>query len=148
MFRGLVPLQEFVLQNLAKLVKTGRVMKIPTGTFVKSSDGTYFIGINRSNQSVRYRVKYRSVLDSWQPPRIVNVSDALLKDYPIVGSLPYRDGTLLYNASTGIIYLMSASKKCRVRGGELTRLLGLHVKDVMMVSDQELEYIGEGSDIN
>lgn len=112
---------------------------IPSGSFIRTSNGVFLIKNNK-----RFRVLTKAILDSWRPFCVADVSEKDVTTLPIVGKLPWRDGTLVYNASTGIIYLMSDSKKRRIVGGDTMRQLGLSIGDALIASNAELEFIDEG----
>lgn len=112
---------------------------VPSGTFIKTEKGTFLVKGNK-----RFRVLTKAILNSWSPPHVAEVTELDILNVPVVGKLPWRDGTLLYNASTGILYLMSDSARRRVVGGDTLRLLGLGLSDAVLASDEEMSFIKEG----
>jgi len=116
---------------------------IPSGIFIKTEDGTFWFKSGK-----RRRVTTKSVLDSWSPPFVAEIPESEVKQFSIVGKLPFRDGSLLHNVSNGRIYLVSDNKSRRVVGGDTLRLLGLTLQDAIMVSDEEISFMPEGEVIS
>jgi hypothetical protein len=92
-----------------------------------------------------YRFYSDRALASWGLP--VYPLDRLADSFPrkIVGTLGFRDGTLIQNAKDGKIYIISNAKKCLVTAplGDY----GFDYSQVIEVSDAEAEFHLDGEEI-
>lgn len=113
--------------------------KFPTGTVVHSPNGYFFI-----KGSVALRIANKSILDSWRFPRIVEVEQSSIKDFPVAGKLGYRDGTALKAYGSRKIYLVSGQKVRHVTDPETLMKLGIFSEDIVVVADEEIFIHKEG----
>jgi hypothetical protein len=74
--------------------------KYPNGTFVKTEKGFFYI----VSPTKRYRFTHTRVLDSWNPQRIVETTEAAVAKYRIASKMKYRNGSLINNLGDGRIW--------------------------------------------
>lgn len=109
-------------------------LKLLSGAVVKTETGYFYIKNN-----VRVRIPNRSVLKSWRFARIIKTSNASLTHYPIMGSLGYRDGSLLWCISDARYYLISGGKRYHIDDPRILKNHKLSFKDAFIVSKRELD---------
>jgi hypothetical protein len=78
----------------------------------------------------------------------VAVEDSVVLQYPLAGRLGFRDGSLIHNLKDGRIYLVSDNKRRLVTGPDILAALGAVGKDVITVSDEEINLQKEGEEIS
>jgi hypothetical protein len=108
---------------------------------VYSWDSIVFMAKNGNG----YKFYSTRAQESWGLP--VNYLNHRVDSFPrnIVGTLGFRDGSLIQNAKDGRIYVISNAKRCL-----LTAPLGDYGFDysqVVEVSDAEVQFHTEGTDI-
>ena len=104
----------------------------PSGTAVVTKTGKFYI-----NGNARLRITSDRVFDSWSFPIIVYGYDNVLKDYPIIGTLGFRDGTFIKNIMDAKMYIVAKSKKRPVASPDVLTDLNLSEKDAILVSEEE-----------
>lgn len=87
------------------------------------------------------------MLESWRFPRVVKVPEEIAANYLLSGKLGFRDGSLICNLKDGKIYLIADNKRRHVTGPDILKALGAEGKDVVMVSDEEINLQSEGEEI-
>lgn len=125
-------------QLQSSLARSPRVY--PHGTCVKTEEGYFLI-----RDGKRYRLPTQRILDSWAFPLIVETTEAAVVNYPIRAKLGFRDGSLIYNIADGRIYLVSKNRRRHITTPDALRDFGVEEKDVLRVSDYEinLQEVGE-----
>lgn len=113
--------------------------KFPSGAAVVTETGKYYISGNS-----RLRITSERVFDSWSFPIIVYGQDDVLRDYPITGTLGFRDGTLIKNIMDAKMYIVSKAKRRAVASPDVLSNLNLQEKDAILVSQAECDLHSEG----
>lgn len=127
----------------AELPQTPQVY--PTGICVKTEKGAYLI----NKDGKRYRIPTKAILDSWSFPLVVDTSEAALVKYPVaVTKLGFRDGSLLNNIADGKMYLVSGSVLRHITDPAVLARLGVTKGDAVTVSDDEINIMKFGENIN
>lgn len=116
----------------------------PVGTFIKTEAGYFYI----SGPSKRFRFLSKRGIDSWAPHRIVETTEAAVKNYRIAAKMGFRNGSLIHNLADGKIYLVEASKKRQVVSPDVLERLGASIKDVVSVSLAEINLHETGEELN
>ncbi len=75
------------------------------GTVVKTETGTWYI-----QDKTRLSVPNKRVLKSWYFPRVVQSTEAAVAKYLNVGKLGFRGGSLLFDISNGVYFLVVNNK--------------------------------------
>lgn len=126
-------------------------VKYPHATFVHSEAGYFFI----KDDSKRYRLLSKRVVDSWRPHRVVETTEAALKNYKVAAKMQFRNGSLIWNLSDGKIYLIEHGKRRWLKNPDWFYVLGLDPSDlrwnierVQHVSEDEINLHEEGEPLN
>lgn len=109
-------------------------LTLVTGTAIKTEEGFFYI-----KNTTRVKIPNNKVLKSWNFPRVVKVSEADVAHYPVMGLLPYRDGSLLWCISDGRYYLITGGKRLQVTDPQMLKDHKLSFKDAFIVSKKEIE---------
>lgn len=112
---------------------------LPPNTFLKTQRGYFYL-----SKGKRYRIITNRVLNSWSPPRIVNVNEEQVSHYPVWSKLKFRNGSLIHNFADGKIYLIADGKRCHVTSPDVLDRIGATRKDVIDVSLAEINLHAEG----
>lgn len=117
----------------------------PAGTFIKTEKGYFYI----FDSNRRHRALSKRVVDSWNPPRVVETSEAAVAHYRISSKLRFRNGSLIHSIADGKIYLIVNGKRCHMVSPEAFERLGVspNRRDVMSVSLDEVNMHELGEDI-
>ena len=116
----------------------------PLGTFVKTEAGYFYI----STPNKRLRLISQRVLDSWSPPRIVETTEAALKNYKIWAKMGFRNGSLIHNIADGKIYLVAGNKRRHVTSPDALDRIGATRADVVSVSLTEINLQELGDELH
>jgi hypothetical protein len=112
---------------------------VPNGLIAQTEKGYFYI---------KNKKKFKFVSDramvSWTLP-IVQTKDATLSGYQLMGSLGFRDGTLVKDISDGKIYLISDSKRRHIVEPDILEWLDA---DVISVGQKEILAHEEGEELN
>jgi len=112
---------------------------VPNGLIAQTEKGYFYI---------KNKKKFKFVSDramvSWSLP-IVQTKDATLSGYQLMGSLGFRDGTLVKDISDGKIYLISDSKRRHIVEPDILEWLDA---DVISVGQKEILAHEEGEELN
>jgi len=95
------------IQSFLKKKKTVKIPAplVPSGLIAHTEKGYFYVKGNKKFKFISDRV-----VKSWNLP-IVNVNDNILSKFMSMGTLGFRDGTLIKDVSDGKIYLISDSKR-------------------------------------
>lgn len=118
----------------------------PAGTFLKTEKGYFYI----VNSSKRYRLISWRAVESWKPHRVVETTEAALKNYRVAAKMKFRNGSLIHNLADGTIYLIVDGKRCQMVSPEAFERLGTHhrSKDIVTVSPAEINLHALGEEIS
>lgn len=116
----------------------------PPGTFVRTERGYFYI----VSDTRRLRLISERVLESWRPTRVVNTTEAAVKNYRISSKLRFRNGSLIHNVADGRIYLIVEGKRRHIVNPDVLERIGATMKDVMHVSDDEIKLHELGEALN
>lgn len=97
-----------------------KTTEFPAGTFVKTEKGYFYI----AGPGRRFRILSKRVLDSWNPPRVVNATEAAVSKYRITSRLKFRNGSLIHNIADGKVYLIVGGKRCPMVSPEAFERIG------------------------
>lgn len=117
--------------------KTDRQLSLLSGTAVKTEKGYFYIKNN-----VRRPFPTRRVFKSWGFYKAVKAKEDQLKNYPIVGPLGFRDGTLIYCIADATYYIISNNKRVKIDSPDTIREHGLSMLDALWVSKAERDLHG------
>jgi len=115
-------------------------VEYPSGCFVKTEKGYFYI----VNDSKRYRLTTKRVLDSWNPHRVIETTEAAVRGYRITAKMKFRNGSLIHNLADGKIYLVSDGKRRHVTSPDVLVRIGATRKDIVSVSLDEIKLHEEG----
>lgn len=118
-------------------------VNLPSGICVKTEDGHYYI-----NGKFRNRLGSKRVFESWNFPRVIELSEASLVNYTKGKRIGFRDGTFIKQISNGHIYFISRRMRCKVTSPNVLSVMGLKQSDAVLVSDFEVLLHEEGEEIN
>lgn len=103
----------------------------PSGIAVKTDKATYWI-----KDGKRFRVVSDRAEKSWSFTT-VNATESALSNIKLVGTLGFRDGTLIKNIADGKIYLISQNKRRHIIDPDSFTKYGLDRSNVIEVSEAE-----------
>jgi len=104
----------------------------PSGLAVKTDKATYWI-----KDGKRYKLISDRAAKSWSFTT-VNATEAALSGIKLVGSLGFRDGTLIKNIADGKMYLVSQNKLRHIVDPDSFNRYGLDRCKVIEVSEKEI----------
>ena len=95
------------IQSFLKKKKTVKISAplVPSGLIAHTAKGYFYVKGNKKFKFISDRV-----VQSWNLP-VVDVNDEILNNFMSMGTLGFRDGTLIKDISDGKIYLISDSKR-------------------------------------
>lgn len=111
----------------------------PYGTCVKTESGFFLI-----RDGKRYKLPTQRILESWNFHRIVESSEAAVRNYRFAAKIGFRDGSLIYDMTDGKIYLVANNERRHVRSPEALELIGCTANDAVVVSHYEANLQREG----
>lgn len=125
------------LRKTNKQPKPTDNLVIPPGSFIKTEAGLFYV----HTPGKRKKFISSRVLDSWSPPRVLELSEKHknVASLVLVGKMLFRDGSLLYHSATGSIYLVSGFKLRLIDNPDYLSLLGVKQHDAVWVSSQEIQ---------
>jgi hypothetical protein len=103
----------------------------PSGIAVKTEKATYWI-----KDGKRFKIVSDRAEKSWSFTT-VNATEGSLINIKLVGSLGFRDGTLIKNIADGKIYLISQNKRRHIIDPDSFTKYGLDRSKVVEVSESE-----------
>lgn len=109
-------------------------VEYPVGSFIESEAGYFYI----VSPSQRYRFITRRVLDSWSPQRVILTSEKALAKYRVITKMKFRTGSLIHNLADGRIYLIENNKRRHITSPDALERIGATWKDVIRVSQDEI----------
>lgn len=116
----------------------------PVGSFISTEAGYFYIaGISK-----RFRFLSQRVMDSWSPHRVIETSEAAVKNYRIAAKMGFRNGSLIHNIADGKIYLVEANKRRQIVSPDVFERLGASRNDVVSVSLAEINLHEAGEELN
>lgn len=123
--------------NLRKKQSKTQIPEFPPGTYLKTEKGYFYV----PSPNKRFRFITKRVLDSWAPPRVVEVSeeDPAVAKLKIAAKMKFRNGSLLYHQANGSMYLVSENKLRHITNPDWLEALGFKRNDAVWVSDDEIK---------
>lgn len=133
-------------KSLRRLQTTSTLSEIPSGTFIKTEKGHFYVQSNTK----RLRFATARCLNSWSPQRVVELSeqDAAVKKLRIVAKMKFRNGSLLYSQSDGKMYLISENKRRHIVNPDWLNHLNVKRADIPWVSLDEINLHEEGEPLS
>lgn len=122
--------------------KTTDPTTYPSGTFLDTGRGMYYLQGNR-----RLRIITTRVMESWRPHRIVYTTEEALVNYPVNGRLKFRNGSLLYSQASGRMYLVSDGKLRHITNPDVLERIGAGRYDAVWVSLDEINLHEKGESL-
>lgn len=123
-------------------------IRYPHKTYIHTEKGYFYI----VNDTKRYRLISRRVVESWRPHRVVETSEAAVKNYRIVAKMKFRDGSLIWNLADGKLYLIENGKRRWMQNPEWFYVLGLDPtrlgNGIQIVSLDEINLHEEGEPLS
>lgn len=115
-------------------------VEYPVGSFVKTEKGYFYI----LSTNKRLKIISGRVLDSWNPPRIVETSEAAVQRYRVSAKLKFRNGSLIHNLADGRLYLIVEGKRCQVVSPDALTRIGAKWGEATTVGIAEINLHEEG----
>ena len=116
----------------------------PPGTFIQTEKG-YFYMVSRMK---RYHIISKRVLDSWNPQRIVETTEAAVRHCRVAAKMKFRNGSLIHNFYDGKMYLIVDGMRCRITGPDALERIGAVGEQPIVISNQEANLHEPGEDLN
>jgi len=110
----------------------------PYGLFIVTEAGFFLI-----RDKCRLRIKSERVVASWSAP-LVSSSEAAVKHIPILGTIGFRDGSIVQNFANGKTYLISKNLKRHITSPDVFSRLGLNRELVIVASEEEVNLHEDG----
>lgn len=121
-----------LFRKRAKPLHPGVPVEFPSGLFVRTEDNVYYIG-----EGTKFPVLSQRVLDSWSA-RVLEASESNLANFKSGPTLGFRNGTLIKSFADSKYYLISNNKKRHIVNPDWIERFGMDYKDVLMVSEKEV----------
>jgi hypothetical protein len=116
----------------------------PSGVCVRTETGTFYI-----KGQFKYPIKTDRILNSWAFPTVIETSDIAVSKYLRGKPLGFRDGTVIYDFSSGRTFLISDNKRRHVVDPEALDRFGRDFKrDALWVSLEEANLHSDGKVID
>lgn len=112
-------------------------MKYLDGSCVKVGKEYFYIKEGKS-----FKILTKRVLKSWAFSNVVKGDS--LKDYPPMGYLGFRPGTLLENQADGKQYVIENNRRRHIQDPDAFDEYGLNKLKMILVSDRETNLHKEG----
>lgn len=77
-------------------------LNLLSGTAVRTEKGYFYI-----KNHVRVHIPTRRVMKSWNFTRVVKATEQQLERYPVMGTLGFRDGTVVFCIADATYYIVS-----------------------------------------
>lgn len=120
-----------------------RYVNLPVGSCLETENGFYYI--NKINGSyVRYKIKTKRILDSWNFPYIVHSTETVFKQMKIMGFIGFRPGSLVKDISTGLFYVIDGGTRRRIDNPDILDYMGMSPLDAILASSDEINLHKEG----
>ena len=128
--------------SLTPPILSSNPVEYPSGVFIHTEKGYFYI----MGSEKRFRCLSKRVVDSWAPSRIIETTEAAVKNKRIAAKLKFRNGSLIHNIADGKVYLISEGKRRHMQSPEAFEMLGAKRdrKHVMSVSLAEINLHEEG----
>jgi hypothetical protein len=118
-----------------------RPTPFPSGIAVQTDKAIYWI-----KDGKRFKVVSDRAAGSWNFST-VNATEQALAGIKLVGTLGFRDGTLIKNISDGKMYLISQNKRRHIVSPDTFDTYGLDRSNVIEVSEMETNMHDIGEDL-
>jgi|SRR6478736_1584112 len=137
------------LTQEATLLRTP-LPEYPPGTFLRTENGCFYVVRLKSGTAVRYAVLTDRVLQSYNPVKVVEASEAhpAVAKLRVLGKLKFRDGSLLYSQASGRMYLVSEHKLRHIVNPDWLSHLGFKREEAVWVSLDEINLHEKGEPLN
>lgn len=112
----------------------------PSGLFIKTEKGYFYI----LAQGKRARILTKRTLDSYNPHRVVETTEAAVAKYKVTGKMKFRNGSLIHSLADGSIYYISEGNRRHVVSPEALERIGAVRTDAVTVSLDEINLHPEG----
>lgn len=113
--------------------------RVPSGLIAHTEKGYYYI-----KGAKRFKFVSEKAMHTWGLG-IIKTTEAAMINFPIVGSLGLRDGTLAKDISDGRIYLISDSKRRHIVDPDVLEWINLKT---IIVGQKEIDAHTEGEPLN
>lgn len=112
---------------------------VPSGLIAKTEKGFYYV-----KNGKRFKVTSDRARDSWGLP-IIETKEVSMINFPVVGVLGFRDGSLVKNIADGKIYLVSDNKLRHITNPDVLDWMG---KKPIDVSEKEIALHALGEELD
>lgn len=130
-----------------KTQQQSKITKYPIGTFIRTESGVFFV----LSETKRARFTTDRALASWSPITIADAkeSDIAVKRLRVsLGSMKFRNGSLLFSQATGRMYLVSEGKLRHITNPDVLAALGFTRSDAVWVSKSEINLHEMGEELS
>jgi hypothetical protein len=110
----------------------------PYGVFVVTEAGFYLI-----RDKCRLKVKSLRVMASWSSSQLISSEDAV-KHLPVLGTIGFRDGSLVRNFADGKVYLISKNLKRHIVSPDVFQKFGFNKDLIIDASEDEVNIHEDG----
>jgi hypothetical protein len=124
-----------------KLPEDTGPLEYPSGICVKAGSLYWYI-----KGEYKWKFGSKRAMESWGFKYIAHAQPSNLSRYRHMGSLGFRDGTLLYYLKDAKLYIISDSEKRPVTSADALERLGLKLNDAVVVGEDELKIHNNGED--
>lgn len=112
-------------------------LNLLSGTAVKTEKGLFYL-----KNGKRLRIPSRNILRSWRFYKVVKTDEESVSHYPVMGVLPFRDGTLVYCIADGKYYIVSSAKLVHITDPQVIKDHGLKRRNAFIISQKERDVHG------
>jgi len=110
----------------------------PYGVFLCTESGFFLV-----RDKCRFKIKSQRAMASWSAP-VLQSSENAVKHLPILGTVGFRDGSLVRNFADGKVYLISKNLKRHIQSPDVFDKFGLNKNLIIDASLEEVNIHEDG----
>lgn len=111
----------------------------PSGSAVETAGRFWYI-----KGKTKFSIPTNRILESWKFNSVALTAEQNLDKYKNVGTLGFREGTLIYNYADSRVYLISDNKRRWIVSPDVYEKYGLNPESIIEVSDDEANLHDDG----
>lgn len=123
---------------MLKRQRTNYNPRVPSGMVAKTEKGYFYVKGDK-----RFRFISDRARESWNL-KIVETTELAMTDCKVSGMIGFRDGTMIRDISTGLIYLITNNKRSLIVDPDDIKALGFRRDEIILVSRKEASLQQEG----
>jgi len=110
----------------------------PYGVFLCTESGFFLV-----RDKCRFKIKSQRAMASWSAP-VLQSSENAVRHLPVLGTVGFRDGSLVRNFADGKVYLISKNLKRHIQSPDVFDKFGLNKNLIIDASLEEVNIHEDG----